>query len=47
MDGDDLVAIKNITKTFEHKTYAYRALREIKIMRLLDHENILQIRTIF
>jgi len=42
-----LVAIKKIEKAFEHKVFALRTLRELKIMRLLDHENLLSIKTIF
>ncbi len=41
-----LVAIKKIEKAFEHKVFALRTLRELKIMRLLDHENVLSIKTI-
>ena len=42
-----LVAIKKMVKVFEHKIYALRTLREMKIQRLLDaHENILGINTI-
>jgi serine/threonine protein kinase len=40
------IAIKKIEKAFEHPTYTKRTLRELKIMRLLDHENIIQIKTI-
>lgn len=36
-------AIKKIEKAFEHKVFAQRTLRELKIMRLLNHENVLQI----
>jgi serine/threonine protein kinase len=35
-DGENnLVAIKKIEKAFEHKVFAQRTLRELKIMRLL------------
>jgi serine/threonine protein kinase len=40
------VAIKKIDNAFDHPIYAKRALREIKIMRLLKHENIIDIKTI-
>ena len=43
-DPNNLVAIKKINKPFEHKIFAKRTLRELKIMRLLDHENILKIK---
>ena len=39
----EYVAIKKIIKPFESKLYAMRTLRELKIQRLLNHENILQI----
>lgn len=45
-EGQDLVAIKKIEKAFEHKIFSLRTLRELKIMRLLDHENVLSIKTI-
>jgi serine/threonine protein kinase len=35
-------AIKKIEKLFNHPIYAKRTLREMKIVRLLDHENILK-----
>ena len=34
----ELVAIKKIEKAFEHKVFTQRTLRELKIMRLLDHD---------
>ena len=34
------MAIKKIEKTFDHKIYAKRTLRELKILRLLKHENV-------
>lgn len=45
-EGNNLVAIKKIEKAFEHKVFALRTLRELKIMRLLDHDNILSIQSI-
>jgi serine/threonine protein kinase len=39
------VAIKKIEKTFEHATFTKRTLRELKVMRLLVHENILGIKS--
>ena len=44
---ETLVAIKKINKVFEHKVYAQRTLRELKIMRLLEPENVLAARSIF
>lgn len=46
LEGENLVAIKKIEKAFEHKVFALRTLRELKIMRLLNHENVLSIKTI-
>ena len=40
------VAIKKIERTFEHHLYAKRTLREIKILRLLQHDNVINIKTI-
>ena len=45
-ESDNLVAVKKIEKAFEHKVFTLRTLRELKIMRLLDHENVLSIKTI-
>ncbi len=45
-DSEDLceetrfLAIKKIEKAFEHKTYARKILRELKLLRLLKHENV-------
>jgi serine/threonine protein kinase len=39
-------AIKKIEKVFKHPIYAKRTLREMKIVRLLDHENLLKFDTI-
>ena len=46
-ESNNLIAIKKIEKAFEHKVFALRTLRELKIMRLLNHENVLGIQTIF
>lgn len=40
------MAIKKIERAFEHKVFAQRTLRELKIMRLLEHENILSIKSV-
>ena len=34
------VAIKKIEKAFEHKIFTKRTLRELKICRILRHENV-------
>jgi len=33
-------AIKKIDEVFDHILYSKRCLRELKILRLLDHENV-------
>ena len=35
-----------MTNVFEHKTFARRTLRELRLLRLLKHENIVSIKTI-
>lgn len=35
------IAIKKIEKTFQHRFFAKRALRELKILRNLKHENVI------
>ena len=45
-EGSNLVAIKKMEKVFEHKVFAQRTLRELKIMRLLQHENVLSVKSI-
>ena len=41
-----LVAIKKIEKAFEHSTFTKRTLRELKILRLLRHENVIRVKNI-
>ena len=38
-----LIAVKKIKRAFEHTTFAIRTLRELKMQRLLQHENVLEI----
>lgn len=45
-EGSNLIAVKKIEKAFEHKIFALRTLRELKIMRLLNHDNVLSVKTI-
>ncbi|CAD8189223.1 unnamed protein product [Paramecium octaurelia] len=45
-EGPKKVAIKKIEKTFQHRFYAKRTLRELKILRNLKHENIVNLITI-
>ena len=35
-----LIAIKKIEKAFQHKLFTKRTLRELKILRILKHENV-------
>lgn len=41
------IAIKKIENAFEHITFTKRALRELRILRHLRHENLLEIKSIF
>ena len=43
---NNLVAIKKMIKVWDHRIFALRTYRELKIQRLLDHENVLGIKTI-
>lgn len=45
-DESNLCAIKKIVKAFEHRVFSLRTYRELKIQRLLDHENVLGIKRI-
>ena len=38
-----MVAIKKIEKAFEHKIFAKRTLRELRLARLMNHENVIYI----
>ena len=40
------VAVKKMERTFDHVLFAKRTLRELKILRLLHHENIIELKTI-
>ena len=40
----NLVAIKKIVKAFDHRVFSLRTYRELKIQRLLEHENVLGIK---
>ncbi|EGR29625.1 PAS domain S-box family protein [Ichthyophthirius multifiliis] len=42
-NNNQLVSIKKIEKAFEHNIYTRRTIREIKLQRLLKHENVLGI----
>ena len=40
------MAIKKIEKAFEHQTFTKRTLRELKLLRHMDHENIIRLKNI-
>jgi mitogen-activated protein kinase 1/3 len=40
------VAIKKIEKAFEDRLYTKRTLRELKLLRLMSHDNIIGLDTI-
>lgn len=45
-EKDRQVAIKKIERAFEHRLYAKRTLRELKILRLMKHENLVDLKTL-
>jgi serine/threonine protein kinase len=45
-NDDTKVAIKKIERAFEHKIYAKRTLRELKILRVLNNDNIINLKTV-
>jgi len=47
MDTGEDLAVKKIESTFEHVTFAIRTLREIRILRRMNHENVLRIEKIY
>ncbi|CAE8606957.1 unnamed protein product, partial [Polarella glacialis] len=44
---DEHIAIKKIENAFEHITFTKRTLRELRILRHLQHENLIDVRNIF
>lgn len=42
----NIVAIKKFERAFEHPLFAKRTLRELRILRLLSHENVIDLLTI-
>lgn len=48
-DGEqsEPIAIKKIENAFEHITFTKRTLRELRILRHLQHENLIDVRNIF
>mmetsp|Transcript_63192 Transcript_63192/g.175240 ORF Transcript_63192/g.175240 Transcript_63192/m.175240 type:complete len:402 (-) Transcript_63192:156-1361(-) len=47
MELDESVAVKKIEGVFEHITITKRTLRELRILRQLHHENLMQVKNIF
>lgn len=45
-EDEQIVAIKKIEEAFEHRIFAKRTLRELRISRLLCHDNINSIKTV-
>jgi mitogen-activated protein kinase 1/3/mitogen-activated protein kinase 6 len=43
----ETVAIKKVENAFEHLTFAKRTLRELKILRHLRHENLIDVRVVY
>jgi hypothetical protein len=34
------VAVKKLVKPFQNETYAKRAFRELRLMKMVDHKNV-------
>mmetsp|Transcript_71437 Transcript_71437/g.159957 ORF Transcript_71437/g.159957 Transcript_71437/m.159957 type:complete len:403 (-) Transcript_71437:128-1336(-) len=47
MESDESVAVKKIEGIFEHITVSKRTLRELRILRHLQHENLMAVKNIF
>lgn len=47
VETDEKVALKKIEGVFEHITIAKRTLRELRILRHLQHENLMQVKNVF
>lgn len=43
---NEKIAIKKMLKIFREKTETKRLLREIKLLRFFEHENIIKLKTI-
>jgi mitogen-activated protein kinase 1/3/mitogen-activated protein kinase 6 len=46
-EAGEPVAIKKVENAFEHLTFAKRTLRELKILRHLRHENLIDVRLVY
>jgi serine/threonine protein kinase len=44
---DEHVAVKKVESVFDHITFTRRTLREVRVLRMLQHENIVNIYTIY
>ena len=44
--GDSKVAIKKLENVFWDKIFLHKTLRDLKIMRLLSHDNVLKLKNI-
>lgn len=45
-NDDEIVAIKKCKKVFDSKTLAKRNLREIRLLRFMDHPNIIKLKSV-
>lgn len=43
----EIVAIKKIERVFDHETFTKRTLREIRVLKKLQHENIISMKRVF
>nr|Q966Y3.1 RecName: Full=Stress-activated protein kinase JNK [Suberites domuncula]CAC38785.1 c-jun N-terminal kinases (JNK) [Suberites domuncula] len=41
------IAIKKLVKPFQNETYAKRAFRELRLMKMVDHKNIIGLKNLF
>jgi serine/threonine protein kinase len=46
-NSNEVVAVKKFSNPFSHLLYAKRTLREIRFLRFLRHENIIDMRGIY
>jgi serine/threonine protein kinase len=47
LQGEEkIVAIKKVLEPFDHKIITKRILRELHLLKLLKHENIINLKTI-
>uniref|UniRef100_A0A1X7SI95 Protein kinase domain-containing protein n=1 Tax=Amphimedon queenslandica TaxID=400682 RepID=A0A1X7SI95_AMPQE len=41
------IAIKKLVKPFQNETYAKRAFRELKLMKMVNHKNVIGLLNLF